>query len=98
MSKEKLPLIGQFGARGTEAAPTHGKGETMDIPDEYQRAIDEVRRIISDLETDEDPMAVLVDRRLATSTENPAEVAARIRRMSDAELMTALMPDVGRPN
>ncbi len=72
----------------------------MDIPDEYQRAIDVVRAIIPDLETDrsEDAMAVLVDRRLATSTESPAEVAARIRRMSDTELMVALTPDVGRPN
>ncbi len=75
----------------------------MDIPDEYQRAIDVVRGIIPDLETDnpedaEDAMAFLVDRRLAISTENPAEVAARFRRMSDAELMTALTPDVGRPN
>ncbi len=76
------------------------EGKIMDIPDEYQRAIDAVRAMIPDLETDnpEDAMATLVDRHLATSTENPAEVAARIRRMSDAELMTALTPDVGRPN
>ncbi len=71
----------------------------MDIPDEYQRAIDVVRAIVVRLEAgDAEDMEALVEHRLATSGEEPAEVAARLRHMSDAELMTLLTPDVGRPN